>query len=196
MINATTLAAPVDRNALDISVASVTGASAGRIVKIENEYAVVVKVVGSIVSLRSRGDNGTTAKDHNILAPVVFGDATDFQSIPEARHRGQAEEIDNVIYYGASGAIAIPDKNSTIILAGASPLAMTLADPSRLQDGLELDIQSAGAAAHTVTAPLGFNSGGAAVDVATAGAAVANNLKIRAVSGKWLIVSNVGFTLA
>jgi hypothetical protein len=195
-VNATSLSAPIDRNQLDIPVASTAGASAGRMCKIENEYSVVVRVVGSIVSLRSRGDQGTSAQPHDILAPVVFADATDFPTIPPARNRGQQEEVDYYTTYGASGVIAIPDKDAHITLAGGAVQNMTLADPSRLQDGTTLTIVSAGAFAHTVTAPAGFNAGGAAFDVGTFAGAVGNNLVVRAVQGKWVVLSSVGVTLA
>lgn len=195
-MNGTTLAAPIDANQLDIPVTSVTGASAGRICKIEDEYSVVVKVVGTIVSLRSRGDNGTSARAHNILAPVVFGDPGDQVTIPPARHRGQMEPLDGIVTYGASGAIAVPDKDTTVILAGSAALAMTLADPTRAQDGVKLRIEASGAAAHTVTSATGFNAGGAAVDVATFAAAIGNNLVLEAVAGKWVIISSVGITVA
>lgn len=195
-LNGTQLSATIDGSQLDIPVASATGASAGRFVKIEDEYAVVVKVTGLIVSLRSRGDNGTTARAHNILAPVVFGDAADFQTIPPARHRGQIEPLDGFVTYGASGAIAVPDKDTTVILSGAAALAMTLGDPTRLQDGIKLRIEASGAAAHTVTNTTGFNAGGTSFDVATWAAAVGNNLVLEAVSGKWMVTSSVGVTLA
>jgi hypothetical protein len=196
-VNATTLAAPVDFSSIDLSVASATGAAKDRIVKIEDEYAVVTKVVGTIVTVRSRGDHGTSARAHNILAPVVFGDATDFPAnVPPARHRAQMQEIDGIVYYGASGAIDVPTKDTTVVLAGAAVLAMTLADPSRFMDGVKLRIIAAGAAAHTVTSATGFNAGGAAVDVATFAAAVGNNLVLEAVSGKWVVRSSLGITLA
>ena len=195
-LNGTTLAAGVDANSLDISVTSATGASAGRICKIEDEYAVVLKVVNTIVSLRSRGDNGTIARPHNILAPVVFGDAADMVNIPPARHRGQIEQTDGIVTYGAAGAITIPDKDTTIVIAGGAALAMTIADPTRAQDGLKLRIVCGTAFAHTVTNSAGFNAGGAAVDVATFAAAVGNNIELEAVSGKWLVTRNIGATLA
>jgi hypothetical protein len=195
-VNGTKLAAAIDASTLDISVASATGASAGRICKIEDEYSVVVKVSGTIISLRSRGDHGTVSRPHNIGAPVAFADATDFETIPGARHRGQYEQKDDVIFYGAAGAIAIPDKDATIVLDGATVLAMTLADPSRLQEGRKLSIVANGAAAHTITAAAGFNAGGASVDVGTFAAAVGNGLDIVAVNGKWVVVGNRGVTLA
>lgn len=195
-LNATTLAAPVDANAIDISVTANTGASKDRICKIEDEFAVVTKVVGTIVTLRSRGDLGTSARAHNILAAVVFGDPTDFGAVPPARHRTQTQEAPGYTSYGASGPIDLPTKDTTVVLNGAAALAMTLADPSRWMDGLRLTILSAGAAAHTVTDPAGFNAGGAAVDVATFAAAVGNNLVLEASSGKWLVKSSLGITLA
>jgi hypothetical protein len=195
-VNGTTLAAAVTAHGLDINVTSATGASAGRICKIEDEYSVVVKVSGTIVSLRSRGDQGTSARAHNILAPVAFGDATDFESIPPARHRGQTQELNGFITYGAAGAIAVPEKDSTIVLAGAAAIAMTIADPTRMQEGRRLRIVTSTAMAHTVTNTTGFGAGGSSLDVATFGAAVGNNFEIEAINGKWHVISVIGVTLA
>ena len=101
-----------------------------------------------------------------------------------------------LVTYGASGPIAIPAKDTNIDLAGAVALAMTLADPPRTIDGLRLKIQATGAAAHTVTSAGGFNAGAGASDVGTFAAAIGNGLTIEARQGKWLVVGNVGVTLA
>ena len=190
-LNQTTLSAPVDAFANEIAVTSATGASAGRICNIEGELSVVLGVTGNMVKLRTRGDHGTASKAHNILAPVVFGDPTDFPAVPEARHRAQTQERDDVVTYGASGAIAVPTKNTTVQLGGSAALAMTIANPSPLQDGLEVKIVSLGAAAHTVTNASGFNAGGAAVDVATSNGAVGSTLVLRAAAGRWTITSPI-----
>lgn len=199
-VNGTTLTADIGRDDLDIPVASVTGASAGRICKIENEYSVVVRVVGSIVSLRTRGDHGTQSVPHKTLTPVAFGDPADFPAVPPARHRGQMEQVEDVIHIGASGAIPLPAKDTKVILTGAAALAMTLPDPTRLMDGITLRIHSSGSAAHTITSASGFNAGGATVDVATfstvAPAGVGNNLVLVASAGRWLIQSSTGVTVA
>lgn len=197
-LTGTTLAAAITANDLDVSVAAVpSGVAQGHRVRIGDEWAVVDKVQGTIVSLRTRGDNGTVARAHNILTPIHFGStAADFASIPPARHRGGIENIDGFVTYGAAGAIALPEKDTTAVLAGSSALAMTLPDPTRMMDGIKLKITSSGAAAHTVTSATGFNAGGASVDVGTFAAAVGNGLVLEAISGKWVVQSNTGVTLA
>jgi hypothetical protein len=195
MVNGTTLAAPVDANGLDINVVSTTGASKDRICKIEDEYSVVVKVLGNIVSLRTRGDQGTVSRAHSIMAPVAFGDAIDFETLPPARHHGQIEQSDGYYTYGTSGAIAIPERDSTIVLAGTAVLAMTIPDPTRLQEGRKLTIAQSAAAAHTVTCATGFGSGGGTLDIATF-AAIGDNMVIQAINGKWAVLSLKGVTLA
>jgi len=96
----------------------------------------------------------------------------------------------------ADGAIAA--KSGMVYITKASAAALTLADPtSGADDGKELLIIATTAYAHTVSnaAGSGFNGGGAATDVGTYTAAVANYLRVTAYAGKWWVTGNVNVTL-
>lgn len=196
VVNGTTLASDLDYNGLDLFVVANAGAAKDRICKIEDEFSVVTKVSGQMVSVRTRGDFGSAVRTHKLGAPVVFMDREDFPAPAPARSRAQEGPKVGLVSYGASGPIAIPEKDTNIDLVGAVALAMTLADPPRTVDGLRLKIQATGAAAHTVTSAGGFNAGAGASDVGTFAAAIGNGLTIEARQGKWLVVGNIGVTLA
>lgn len=102
-----------------------------------------------------------------------------------------------------SAAGAISARSGLVIITAGSAIALTLAAPTAGSvaaggdDGKLLIIQSNTAFAHTVTNTTpGFNGGGAASDLATFGAAIGNNLVLRAYNGRWLVQSSVGATLA
>lgn len=96
----------------------------------------------------------------------------------------------------ANGAILVKPGTCFITKTGSAAV-MTLADPTTgLHDGLELEIVSTTAFAHTVTNTSGFNNGGAASDVGTFAAAIGNGLGLVAYQGRWYVKRNVGVTLA
>lgn len=96
----------------------------------------------------------------------------------------------------ADGAITV--KNGVVIITKGTAAVLTLAAPTATTDDYkQLLIMSTTAAAHTVTQTTpGFNNGGAASDVGTFAAAIANSLLLVAYQGVWYVVNNVGVTLA
>lgn len=88
-----------------------------------------------------------------------------------------------------SSAGAITIKDGTVIITGGSATAATLAAPTAgTDDGKTLNIIAGTAQAHTVTqAAPGFNSAGAAGDVATFGGAIGDSLCVVAYNGAWLL---------
>jgi hypothetical protein len=72
---------------------------------------------------------------------------------------------------------------------------MTLVAPSRLQDGMVMEITSTTAQAHTITITAGFNGGGSDVDVCTLGGAIGNGVIIRAYQGNWYLIAARACTL-
>lgn len=98
----------------------------------------------------------------------------------------------------ASADGAITAKSGIVYITKAGAAALTLADPTAtVDDGKELLFMSTTANAHTVSnaAGSGFNGGGAAADVGTFGAAIANYLRVTAYNGKWYVTGNVNVTL-
>lgn len=106
-----------------------------------------------------------------------------------------------VVVQSADGAITVPSVNTTYHITKAGVCAMTIVDPTvTTHDGLRLTFLSETANAHTLSnaAGSGFNSGGAASDVGTFGAAIGNGITIEARNAKWWVVpgSNLNVTLA
>lgn len=101
-------------------------------------------------------------------------------------------------YYLVDTSGAIPLLAQTVIITKATAAVMTLAAPAAgVDDGKIIRIVSTTAAAHTVTnTSPGFNGAGGSGDVATFGATIGNNLQLLAYNGVWLILSQVGITVA
>lgn len=101
-----------------------------------------------------------------------------------------------VVNASADGAVTI--QNSMVFITKGTAAALTLADPAAGNDGVMIWFVATTAAAHSISnaAGSGFNAGGAGTDVCTFSAAIGNNLVVVAYGGKWLVVNNVGGTLA
>lgn len=115
--------------------------------------------------------------------------------------RGVADSLDiNLIQEVASGdgAITIPDRGRKVVMiTKGSAAALTLGTPSTAQNGVEIDIISTTAFAHTITAAtIGFNDGGTASDVCTFSAAKGNRLCVIAYANDWWVQDNINGTLA
>ena len=192
----TTIAAAISADADIIPVTSATGFAAGNVLRVDNEYMMVVAVNGTNIQVRSRGDLGSAAAAHNILAPATTGLLSDLPSYPV----GQAAQTDpngqTIVTASVDGALAIPTQNTLVLVQKAGVCAMTLAAPTTAQDGLEMTILSATANAHTVTYTAGFYGDTTSSDVATFAAKVGASMTIKAQGGKWGIVSLANVTLA
>lgn len=121
-----------------------------------------------------------------LFTPAVFKTAVKFLG----------EVTNQVQVAAASGAITI--KSGVVVLTTGGALSMTLADPATADNGKVLHIICATAQAHVVSnaAGSGFNAGGAASDVCTFAAAIGNEISLVAYGGKWLVINNIGGTLA
>lgn len=192
----TTIAAAISADALTIPVTSATGFAAGNFIRVDNEYMMVVSMTGTSISVRSRGDLGSAAVAHNILAPATTGLLSDLPNFP----MGQAAQVDpnaqTIVTASVDGALDIPVQNTLVLVQKAGVCAMTLAAPTAAQDGLEVTILSATANAHTVTYTAGFYGDTTSSDVATFAAKVGASMTIKAQGGKWGIVSLANVTLA
>lgn len=84
----------------------------------------------------------------------------------------------------ADGAITI--KSGVVVITKGTAAAITLADPTAgTDDGKVLIVDSATAAAHTLTIAGGLRGAGASADVGTFGAAIGNGLMLYAYNGAW-----------
>lgn len=96
----------------------------------------------------------------------------------------------------ASGAVN-PHSAATYLVTKAGVAALTLAAPTTgVDDGVEIEINSNTANAHTLTATGLLNTGSANVNLATFAAFAGAGLKLRAQSAKWNVVYQVGITFS
>ncbi len=192
----TTISAAVSADALIIPVTSASGFAAGNFLRVDSEYMQVVSVSGTNVSVRSRGDFGSAAVAHNILAPATTGLTSDLPDFPVGQVAQVQPEGQTIVTASVDGALSIPNQNTLVLVQKAGVCAMTLAGPTAAQDGLVLTILSATANAHTVTYTAGFYGDTTSSDVATFAAKVGASMTIQAQGGKWGVVSLANVTLA
>jgi hypothetical protein len=136
-----------------------------------------------------RGQNGTLATAHGILARVVGGKGSDWaqsnppQTVAPYVIAGRARVQTS---YGAAGAIDLPPAGADALarLNGTVALAMTLAVPTKDLDGSVITIVGNGSAAHTVTVAGGV--GGGALTVATFDASGRCNFSLMAMDEIWV----------
>lgn len=192
----TTLSAAVAANDTSIKVTSATGFAAGYMVQIGEEFCQVTKeyVSGTTVPV-VRGQNGGLPAAHPSGTNVGVGIGSDFGDpnatvivgyALSARRRKKLE-------YSASGAITLPvaGEDMLAILNGTSVLAMTVAVPTKDNDGDRLTICGNGAAAHTITFTGGLSGAGGSYDVVTVNATAPICIEAVAINGLWTSVVNV-----
>lgn len=95
------------------------------------------------------------------------------------------------------GAITVPDRGRKLVfITKGSACALTVTAPTSAQNGVQIDVISTTAYAHTITATtIGFSDGGTASDVCTFSAAKGNRLCFVAYEGDWWIQDNINGTL-
>lgn len=99
----------------------------------------------------------------------------------------------------AAGDGAIAVKMGIVLITKATAAALTLAAPTATtDDGKILVIDSATAAAHTVTVATGLRGAGAGADVGTFGGAIGDGISLYAYNGAWYPVpgTNLNVTFA
>lgn len=96
----------------------------------------------------------------------------------------------------ADGALGVPTITQLRYVTKAGVAAMTLAAPVAADEGVELEVKSTGAYAHTITATGLLQTGAAATDVATFAAYAGAGVRLRAKNLKWQVVYSVGVTFS
>lgn len=175
-------------------------ASPPQLMLVGDEYMLVQSVPASgYAKVMQRGYNGTVAKAHDILTPVVTSsDPQDFAAVPAGGVDSRPPYVDDVVAVGENGTIAVPTKNTVIQLTKATALASTtLGAPAKDQDGLKLTIVSLTAAAHVITATslLADGVSGSPHTTATWAAFIGASLTLVADNGLWSVVGAVGVTI-
>lgn len=196
-LTTTTLSSAVTSTATSIVVASGTGFAAGNLIEIDGELMQVAKqyVSGTTIPV-TRGQEGTVQSAHVASANVTTGLPSDFaQPAPQAVTNQPNVMTTALTSYSAAGAISFGTAQWNIaVINGTSALAMTLANPTKDQDGMYLHIVANGKAAHTVTYTAGLGNGGASYDVGTFSATLAMSALLVACNGFWVSVGPTGAT--
>jgi hypothetical protein len=181
--NATTLSGAINSTDTRVRLASGTGAAVGKKLRVDDEFMDIVNVDASPSIDVARGVN-SEAKAHANLAQAVIGEPGDF---PTQKAPGKYS-------YGAAGAIS-KESGTHILMSGAAS-AMTIPDPVAGDEGKELLVVADTAHAYTLTNTTGFNAGGAGADELTFGGAVGDNVRIKCVNGRWMVIATRNVTLA
>ena len=153
-LTATTLATACTASDLTLSLTSTTGFLAGQLVKMDDEYMVVVSVpVSGTIVVRNRGYNGTIAEAHQLLAPVVTSaTVADFPGVPPGEVVEYPPDFQQFLTIGKTQTLAQWADASPVTYAinAASACAITLPTPSTALDGKWITFTSNTAYAHTV----------------------------------------------
>lgn len=190
----TTLSANLNATDTLWPITSTTGITAGMLIKVDSEIAVVASVPGTTSAIvRCRGSEGTTATTHNSLTNVIAGLSSDWPAIPPGQlsTATQPSNQDDVVTFSVNGAIPVPTRNTTILLAKATALTgTTLAAPSTTLNGMRVTITSQTAAAHVITATALLENGltGSPWTTATFPAFIGSSMVLVAQNGLWQVV--------
>lgn len=173
-----------------IVVASATGFSAGKKVLVNGEFMQVTKAYASGTTIPvHRGVDGTFRLAHAVTSNVTVGDSgSDFSAGAAGNTKAYPSvRVRQVRSYNAAGAITLPTPGNDMlaIINGTSARAMTLANPTKDQDGDILIIVSNGKAAHTVTYTAGLGNASTGYTVATFTTGAQQTLSLIAVNGIW-----------
>jgi len=194
-LTTTTLAAACATTDYQITVTSATGFAANQYLMVDQEFMKITNAYtsGTLIPVL-RGQNGTKADAHvsganvstdaiSAVAPSDWGDpsASVVVSYPLAARRRK------VTSYSASGAITLPASGEDVIaiLNGTSALAMTIAAPTKDQDGSILYVAGNGAANHTITFTGGLSGAGTSYDVITVNSSAPIVVMAMAINGLW-----------
>lgn len=198
-LTTTTNSAAIAVNDVTIKVASATGFAKGYLIKVgDEEMTQTAEAVGTIIPV-FRGVNGTYNKAHGVTSNVTVGAGSDFANadptvVSSYPISGRARIVKS---YGAAGAITLPTpgNDALAIINGTGALAMTLANPTKDQDGDILTILANGKAAHTVTYTAGFGDAGGSYDVVTFTASGVTGFSVIAANALWVLISPMTGTL-
>ena len=155
-LTATTLAAACTASDLTLTLTSTTSFLAGQLVKIDDEYMVIVSVpVSGTIVVRNRGFNGTFAEPHQLLAPVITSkDISDFPGVAPGEVVEYPPDFQQFLTIGKTQTLSQWTDASPITYAinAASALTITLPTPSTGLDGKWITFTSNTAYAHVVSA--------------------------------------------
>jgi hypothetical protein len=155
----------------------------------DGEYAVCVGVPAvNVITVRSRGNEGTVATPHDVLANVyTTANNADWGPVPPAVTVQNDPSDDATISIGQDSTIIVSAGNAAYNINKATAAAITLAAPLLLANGTMVVFTSQTAAAHVITATGLFMDGtsGAPKSTATFAAFKGASLTLVAENGFW-----------
>jgi hypothetical protein len=182
----TTLASAKALNDKTIKLTSATGIANKMLVRVDGELMRVTDVSLSPTIGVVPGYNGSAATPHGILAPAVFGLASDFVGImginPQTEVVSQSIGLDGALT-GPNGVGTVPVTDTLFFITKATAATLTIAAPAVDQQNT-ITIISTTAAAHVLT----LTGNTATMDVATFIAGIGSALVIKAQSGAWAVI--------
>ncbi len=188
-LTTTTCSAAIAASDTSLTVASATGFGPGYYLKVNAELMrVATSYVSGLAIPVIRGVNGTYSQAHAITSNVTAGLPSDFaDAAPQGAVSYPFIRVRQSRSYNAAGAIAVPTPGNDMfaVINGTTARAMTLANPTKDQDGDMLIIISNGKAAHTVTYTAGLGNAGTGYTVATFTTGSQQTLSLIAVNGIW-----------
>lgn len=189
----TTLSSAVAVTDNSIVVASATGFVAKSLVRVNGEMMEIAQNYSSGTTIPvKRGQDGTTTTAHPATSNVTVGTAADFAAAPAGVPLAityPSQPAFPLFSYSAAGALT--PKQGIHIINGTGALAMTLAAPTKDQDGQIMIVVANGKAAHTVTNTAGFGANTTASDVVTFHATQTTAFMCVACNGVWVLIGFV-----
>lgn len=191
----TTTGSAVTVNDNSIVVASATSFLPGRLVLVDCEWMQVAKnyVSGTTIPV-TRGLDGSVTAAHVSGCRVTHGLASDFATPPAGIADAVTKPLSagfRVSSYVAAGAIQFGFPFDIAIIIGTATIAMTVAAPTKDQDGCLLLICGEAKSASTVqfAGTVGLGNAGSSYDVMSAQNAGNVSMLVVAVNGFWNLVN-------
>lgn len=190
-LTTTSTSATFSKNSLDFNATSATGATVGGFVRINDEWMFITEISGTKISVRSRGSYGSMAKDHDTLSVVEFGLASDIAELGMLETIPVSNALENQVAIGQNGTIPVPTRNTCYtIQKGAALAASAMANPSKSQDGLEVQFLSNTDFAHVVTLVTSQDGTTGNHTTYTFPAFGGSSFRVKALGGRWLVIGN------
>lgn len=169
-------------------------------VLIDAEFMVCVGVPQlNVITVRSRGNEGTAAVAHDVLANVYTSAVpNDFPAIPAGISVTIDPSDDLVVSIGQDSTITSPTSNTVYNINKITAALLVLSAPSLAENGVSAVLTSQTAAAHVITATGLLMDGTAAAPKTTATytAGKGATMTLIAENGFWNVVALQGVTLS
>ena len=193
----TTLSSAVGVDDTLITVASATGFSAGRLLRIDDEYMQVAANYGIAPYTTTlipvlRGREGSKTKAHVATAGVQIGtqaddwDAPGTGSVVNSPIPGRSKTIVSITATPSTLAFGSAGVDQCVRLNGTAAITLTIPVPTADMDFDELNIASDGVAQHLLTFTGGLSGAGGSYDIITINATAPAAFKFVAANILWM----------